>query len=157
MNGGVYLVGQTEGPKKIGVSAIRHYTPFQVWLLNTWGMPQDTAYAVEQVSHAMLWPFRTRGEWFDVDIAEAWRSVDLAEDLVAGRCWRQVLLDERFPPYDGPEWMGRRSQFTDEEVLALRHVSDKEGARRLGMSSAGFKKRRDAALLREIQEKANGE
>ena len=113
MTGGVYLVGDPErGPKKIGISAnyqarlthIRHYAPFKVWLLNTWDMPQDAAYAVEQTAHAMLWDCLAHGEWFHTDIAEAWRTVDLAEQLVDGRCWQQFRFEERMPPFDGSEW-----------------------------------------------------
>lgn len=48
---------------------------------------------------------------------------------------------------------GRRSEYTDEQVLALRHLSPKEGARQLGMKSqAGFTKRLAAALARKAQE-----
>lgn len=52
---------------------------------------------------------------------------------------------------------GRRSQFTDEQVLELRHMPHKEGARRLGITASGFKKRLEAALMREIKENANAE
>lgn len=45
---------------------------------------------------------------------------------------------------------GRRSKFTDEQVLALRHMTLKAGAKKLGMKSeAGFKKRLTAALGRK--------
>jgi len=44
-------------------------------------------------------------------------------------------------------WGGRRSQFTDEEVLKLQHLTAPSGARALGMkSAAGFKKRLAQAL-----------
>ena len=43
------------------------------------------------------------------------------------------------------------------EVLVLRHAPHREGGRRLGMTAAGFKKRLEAALMREIKENANAE
>lgn len=48
---------------------------------------------------------------------------------------------------DRGKWGGRRSQFTDEQVLALKHLPIKEAARQLGMKSeAGYKKRLAKAL-----------
>lgn len=45
---------------------------------------------------------------------------------------------------------GRRSEWTDEQVLALRTLAPREGAKQLGMKTeAGFKKRLAQALLRE--------
>ena len=44
---------------------------------------------------------------------------------------------------------GSRSKFTDEEVLATRHMMKADGARKLGMSQAGYTKRLERAIERE--------
>jgi DNA invertase Pin-like site-specific DNA recombinase len=49
-------------------------------------------------------------------------------------------------------WGGRRSKFTDEQVLKLQNLSPKDGAKRLGMKSqAGFTKRLAVALRNKAQ------
>jgi DNA invertase Pin-like site-specific DNA recombinase len=48
---------------------------------------------------------------------------------------------------DRGKWGGRRSQFTDEQVLALKHLPTKVAAQQIGMKSeAGYKKRLAKAL-----------
>ena len=62
-NGGVYIIGTMDGPKKIGMSGnfqqrlahIRHGMPYRVFLLEEWAMDRVVAYAVEKIAHAMLW------------------------------------------------------------------------------------------------------
>ncbi len=55
-------------------------------------------------------------------------------------------------------WGGRRSQFTDEQVLALHNLPPKVAAKRLGMKSqAGYTRRLAKALANAAEEKSNGE
>lgn len=52
---------------------------------------------------------------------------------------------------------GRRSEFTDDQVLALQHLSAASAARQLGMKSqAGFKKRLAKALANAAKERTDG-
>jgi len=46
---------------------------------------------------------------------------------------------------------GSKSKFTDEDVLATRNMMKADGARKLGMSQAGYTKRLEAALRREAE------
>lgn len=50
---------------------------------------------------------------------------------------------------------GRKSQFTDDDVLALQHLSLKDLAKRLKMTQSGAKKRLAAALNRAAQERTD--
>ncbi len=63
------------------------------------------------------------------------------------------------------KWGGRRSQFTDQQVLELQHLPTKAAARQLGMTPAGYSKRLAKALANaakgtpdareEMEEQAN--
>ncbi len=46
---------------------------------------------------------------------------------------------------------GSKSKFTDEQVLETRNMMKADGARKLGMSQAGYTKRLEAALKREAE------
>jgi DNA invertase Pin-like site-specific DNA recombinase len=50
---------------------------------------------------------------------------------------------------------GSKSKFTDEQVLETRHMMKADGARKLGMSQAGYTKRLEAALKREVEKGKN--
>lgn len=166
MTGGVYLIGTPYGPKKIGftghfrnrLATIRHYSPYPVFLLEEWPMGSVEAFAVEHTAHAMLWPHLLRGGWFNVSISTAGHAIDCAVDLVAGRSWREVLAGLGMPDCEHAMGKamtmaglanarkegrigGRRSKYSDEEVLDAARLGTKPGARKLGMTPTGFLRR----------------
>lgn len=54
-------------------------------------------------------------------------------------------------------WGGRRSKFTDEEVLAIQHLPTIQAAASLGITRAGFQKRLAKALANAAKGKSNGQ
>lgn len=90
----IYVIGATDRPLKVGHSlypdarldAFRKMTPDRLDLLHLREVRWAERLFAERYAHALLWPRRVQGEWFDVSDAEAILAVDLAvEGTQAGR------------------------------------------------------------------------
>ena len=163
-NGGVYIIGTMDGPKKIGMSGnfqqrlahIRHGMPYRVFLLEEWAMDRVVAYAVEKIAHAMLWDDHMNGEWFNVDLPEAGWCIDRACDLIT-ECGSLRGLLARIGMDDCEHAIGHAmtmaglarargegriggasAKHLPERILEFAKLGTKPGARASGMSVAGF-------------------
>lgn len=109
----VYVIGDPEGPQKVGLAANVNRRLLHLQIGNhrplvcaaRFDIAADQVGEVERYAHWLLRPRHIRGEWFDVTPAEAGDAVRKAIDAVA----RGLLA-----PSDTPGGPGRQKRWSED-------------------------------------------
>lgn len=131
----IYIVGVTTNPVKIGraldvrarLSSLQIGCPDELLLHHTFKVPAHLAEDVEKHLHVVLRAHHRRGEWFDIDAAQAYevvlregtRRIAFAE-LLAGRWRAEVasLHDLEWGPLASAEAVAQYMVETDQRLRA---------------------------------------
>lgn len=120
----VYVIAAKDGPVKVGIAAdaasrcamLQTGNAADLTVVHKVEVERAAARLIERYAHDLLSADRVRGEWFDVDPADAIAAVDAALDA-----WRNFPDEDQEPHREATAWQARlrRAGLTQAELARL--------------------------------------